>query len=58
LASNKDTQVAGSVSAAQALFLANAIDEARRGENHLMTQYWYNLAAKAAAGGQHLYPQA
>jgi hypothetical protein len=50
--------VAGSVSAAQALFLANAIDEARRGENHLMTQYWYNLAAKAAAGGQHLYPQA
>lgn len=58
MAANKDTQVEGSQSAAEALFLQNMADEAKRGENHLMTQYWYKLAVQAAQGGNHLYPLA
>ena len=58
MAANKDVEVEGSVSAAEALFLQNVIDESLRAGNHLMSQYWYSLAVKAAQGGQHLYPLA
>lgn len=60
MSANKDVEVAGSQSAAAALFLQNAADEAKRGggENALMSQYWYKLAVQAAQGGNHLYPLA
>lgn len=57
MARNKDSNVAGSQSAALALFLQNAADEAK-GENHVMSQYWYKLAVLASQAGQHLYPLA
>lgn len=57
MAGNKDVQVHASQSAAAALFLQNAADEAKR-ENHLMTVYWYKLAVQAAQGGNNLYPLA
>jgi hypothetical protein len=56
MAGNKDVAVEGSQSAALTLFLQNAADEAKRGENHLMSAYWYRLAVQAAQAGNHLYP--
>lgn len=58
MAANKDVQVAGSQSAALAVFKQCVTDEAMRSENVLMSQYWHALAAQAAASGQHMYPAA
>lgn len=58
MATNQDVEVAGSQAAAKAVFLQNIIDEGKRSENCLMTQYWHALAAQAAASGQHMYPSA
>lgn len=55
LAGNKNVKVLGSQSAALAVFLQNAADDAASG-NAAGSQYWYKLACQAAQPGNHLYP--
>lgn len=55
--SNKDEHVAGSQSAAAAIFWANVAEAASKNDA-ATAAYWTKHAVQASQAGQHMYPNA